>query len=289
MVNNIKLFTILRISKNNIYDWLKNPRMVIILTLLVFIWNFVINPLIGISREIKSPLNFSEPFIAVFNSRMLFLIIPEVYLFLISDYPKINRNSIFIIYRISRKKWVICQFIFFLLSSFIFMLLILISTIMMNIKESFVDNGWSLVITNYKIYHPEKSQSFAAVLIGNKLYNQITPYSATIHTFCLNWLYLISIGTILLMFQVLNIHKYRIAFLSGIIGIGSAFCVFNVKSMWFFPSAHAVLSSHFTEYLRKPVMELTNSYVYFFIFISIMLFISLLRCNCTNFLNTDDE
>lgn len=278
-----------RIMTADLYKWIINPRMTVAVAMIVFVWSFAIDPLIGISKEMNSPLNFVEPFIAVFNSRTLCLVTPAVYVFLISDYPHLDRNSLFILHRVHKREWVMGQFLFFVVSSFIFMGLIFIFSVLPNAVNSFNANGWSLVVTRYGIYNPEKAYSFAVNLITKELYNQIAPFQGALLSFVLNWLYMILLGTVLLMFHVLNLRKTGVPVLISIIAMGSALGVFRSQGMWFFPMAHTMISLHYTEYLKEPVVSLEASFMYFGGLILTVLIISLLRVGRTNFLNIDDN
>ena len=278
-----------RIMTAHLYKWIINPRMTVAVAMIVFVWRFAIDPLIGISKEMNSPLNFVEPFIAVFNSRTLCLVTPAVYVFLISDYPHLDRNSLFILHRVHKREWVMGQFLFFVVSSFIFMGLIFIFSVLPNAVNSFNANGWSLVVTRYGIYNPEKAYSFAVNLITKELYNQIAPFQGALLSFVLNWLYMILLGTVLLMFHVLNLRKTGVPVLISIIAMGSALGVFRSQGMWYFPMAHTMISLHYTEYLKEPIMSLSSSFLYFGGLILTVLIISLLRVGRTNFLNIDDN
>lgn len=278
-----------RIACIEFYKWIINPRMVVVAAMIVFVWSFAVTPLVEISREMDSPLNFIEPFIAVFNSRVLCLVTPAVYIFLVSDYPHLDRNSLFVLHRIGKGEWVLGQFMFFVFTAFTFTGLIFICAIIPNCINSFVANGWSLVVTKYGIYYPERSGAFAATLIKGELYNQIAPYQAAATSFFLNLLYMIMLAMILLMFHVLNLRKIGVPVSISVIGVGSALGILNSGGMWYFPMAHTMIYLHYTKYLREPVMSIRNSLLYFVIIISAILIISLIRVRHTNFLNIDDN
>jgi len=280
---------IFRIMSVDLYKWIVNSRMVVAAAMIVFVWSFAIDLLINISKEMNSPLNFIEPFIAVFNSRTLCLVTPAVYVFLISDYPHLDRNSLFILHRVHKREWLLGQFLFFIASSFIFMSVIFIFSVIPNAINSFAANGWSLVVTRYGVYNPDKAQSFAANLITNELYNQIAPYQAAALSFLLNWLYMILLSTILLMFHVLNLRKIGVPVLISIIAIGSALGVFRSKGMWYFPMAHTMISLHFTQYLKEPIMKIEYSIMYFAGMILLILIFCLIMIGRTDFLNIDDN
>ena len=289
MGNRFSVSRIFRIMSIDLYKWIVNSRMVVAAAMIVFVWSFAIDPLINISKEMNSPLNFIESFIAVFNSRTLCLVTPAVYVFLISDYPHLDRNSLFILHRVHKREWLLGQFLFFIASSFIFMSVIFIFSVIPNAINSFAANGWSLVVTRYGVYNPDKAQSFAANLITNELYNQIAPYQAAALSFLLNWLYMILLSTILLMFHVLNLRKIGVPVLISIIAIGSALGVFRSKGMWYFPMAHTMISLHFTQYLKEPIMKIEYSIMYFAGMILLILIFCLIMIGRTDFLNIDDN
>lgn len=278
-----------RIARIEFYKWITSPRMIVVAAMLIFILNFAITPLMEISREMNSPLNFTEPFIAVFNSRVLCLVTPAVYLFLISDYPKLDRNSLFCLHRVKKREWVLGQFLFFLMSAFSFTSVIFVFSLIPNCNDSFVANGWSLVVTRYGIYHPEKSSSFAATLIKEELYNQVAPYQAAAASFFLNFMYMLLLAMILLLFHVLNLRKLGVPTAISVIAIGSALGIFEGSGMWYFPMAHTMIYLHFTKHLREPVMSLYNSYMYFITVIFVILVMCLVMVRRTDFLNIDEN
>lgn len=83
--------------------------MIILGVLLIFIYNFAIEPLLKNAEEMGEPLNILEPFIAVANSDAILLIIPLVFLTLIADFPKIDTNTVFYIIRVGRINWLLGQ------------------------------------------------------------------------------------------------------------------------------------------------------------------------------------
>ncbi len=171
--------------------------MIVAAAMIVFVWSFAVIPLMEISHEMNSPLNFIEPFIAVLNSRVLCLVTPAMYIFLISDYPHLDRGSLFVLHRVNKREWALGQFIFFTFSAFAFSAIIFMASLIPNCMNSFAANGWSLVVTKYGVYNPERAHSFAASLIKEELYNQIAPYQAALTSFFLNFLYMLTLAMIL--------------------------------------------------------------------------------------------
>ena len=274
-----------RIACASFYQWVMNPRMIVAASMIVFVWNFAVSPLVSISREMNTPLNVVEPYIAVLNSRTLCLVMPSVYVFLISDCPRLDKSSQFTLHRISKTEWVIGQFLFFVLTAFAFSVLIFLSAILPNCLHAFAANGWSTVVTKYAIYYPEKSASFAAQLIKGELYHQIEPYRAALLSFALSLMYETLLAMMLLLFQILNLRKYGIAAAIGIIGLGSAFGLFRAGCMWYFPMAHTMVELHYTKYLKAPVMDIRYSFIYFAVVITLILILCLIKVKRTDFID----
>lgn len=289
MDNDFSLLRAFRTAAIDYCKWIVNPRMIIAAAMIVFIWSFAVTPLMEISREMNSPLNFIEPFIAVYNSRVLCLVTPAVYIFLISDYPHLDRNSLFVLHRVNKKEWITSQLIFFIFTSFSFNFIVFLGAIIPNCTNAFVANGWSDVVTKYCIINPEKSSSFAATLITEEIYNQISPYTGSMVSFILNFMYMLLLSMILLLLHVLNLRKVGLPIAISIIGIGSALGIFKSWGMWYFPMSHAMLSLHYTKYLKEPIMSISNSIIYFFLITLLLYAFSILRVKHTNFLYIDDN
>lgn len=285
MGNKFSMRSAIRLAFTEFHKWVIDPRMIVAAAMIVFVWNFAVSPLVTISRVMHSPLNFVEPYIAVLNSRTLCLIMPAVYVFLISDCPRLDKSSQFTLHRVSKAEWLTGQFLFFVLTAFAYSVLILVSAIIPNCLHAFCANGWSTVVTKYAVYYPEKSASFAAQLVKGELYHQIPPYSAALLSFTLSLLYEILLAMLLLLFQVLNIRQYGIAAAIGIIGTGSAFGLFRANGMWFFPMAHTMVELHYTKYLKEPIMKTQNSFLYFVILIALIFVFCLIKVKRTDFID----
>ena len=101
MVNkNIKC--ILAVARSEYVKWISNPRIIIIGVLLIFMHTLAVEPLLERADKIGLPLDILEPFAAIGNSGMLVMLMPCVFLLLISDYPKMTGNTLFFVQRTGR-------------------------------------------------------------------------------------------------------------------------------------------------------------------------------------------
>ena len=266
----------LAVAKTEYIKWSFNPRIIMMMVLLIFIKTCAIDPLTERAIEMNSPLNVLEPFIAVGNSGLLVLILPVVYLTLISDFPRVDGNTLFFIHRTGKLNWLIGQIVFAVMSLFSFLGVVFLGSVVPVLANSFWGNNWSSVVTRYEILFPKKTGGLASQLVPANLYNQLPPFSAALQPYILLSCYLLIIALIMLLFNILK-HKIMGFFTAGsLIAFGVASCATKAAIMWFFPMANAIIWLHYTEYYRKPIKAISYSYTYFAVVIVALVILNLL-------------
>ena len=254
-------------AKTEYIKWVCDARMVILGVLLIFIYNFAIQPLLQNAEKMNEPLNMLEPFIAVANSGAVLMIIPLVFMTLIADFPKIDNNTVFYIMRIGRKNWLTGQIIKLVMMAASYLAVIFVGSVVPMITRGFWYNGWSNVVTNFKNVFPEQSMNFGVQLVPENLYNQLTVFEAAVKSYLLVFAYLMIIGLILLSLSLIK-HK-TLGFVScgAVIALGTAFCSIKTSLMWTMPMANSIIWLHFTKYFRVPEVSIAFSVVYLVTFV----------------------
>lgn len=275
-------------AKTEYIKWLFNPRMIIIAVMIVFVYNLAVIPLCKMSDEMKSNLNVLEPFIAITNSNLLIMIIPGVFLTLISDFPKTDGNTLFFLQRTDRINWVIGQALFVVFAIVTFITVIFIASVLPVIRLASYENCWSDTVMNFKKAFPEKSMAFGANLITENLTYQVSPLSAAVQSSVLVMLYLFLLSMIMLMFSTSGVKLMGLISSAGVISIGGALCALNTTAKWIFPMSHTIIWLHNTKYFRQPVMEMWKSYMYFAVAIIVLLMLSCILIESTNFDSVSD-
>ena len=270
MAGSISLRKIWAVARTEWLKWVCNPRMIIIPVLTVFIYSYAIVPLLERSEKMGEPLNLLEPLIAVGNSGMLTLIIPIVFLTLMSDFPKTDGSCVFFLSRTGRLNWLLGQILFGLMSAITFLggIYIICTAFLMN--KAFLADGWSMVVKRYALIFPEDAYGFASELVPGNLYNQMTPFSAAIQTFVLLFCYLVTVLLVMLLFQQRKRKAWGFLAASGIIGFGVLFTSIQSAAMWAFPMANAIVWLHYTELYRDAIVPTAYSYIYFGVIIALL-------------------
>lgn len=240
--------------------WITNPRIIILGVLFVFIYTFISEPLLEHAEKMGIALNIAEPFIAAGNSSLLSLLLPLVFLLLISDYPTINNETIFIIYRVGKVNWLLGQFIFL----FSALITILLSVFLVGAVTS---NGvfspdWSDTVTKYISVFPNEHGSFAAMLIPSNLYNQMNLAEALINTIVLQSLNLYILSLTLYIFRICGFRNIGLFIDVAVIALGYGATSIGGEIMWAFPMANTLVWLHHTEILSTPIFPVWCSYLY---------------------------
>lgn len=244
-------------------QWIYNSKMIILSILILFIQIQIIDPLKQCGELMNSRLSFFEPFAALGNSGIVALVVPIVFLVLMADFPQENGMILFFHIRCNKKTWLCGQLLFSIGASFLMVLfLIFVSGLLLS------DNGklsgeFSEAVTHYAAVFPEKSGDYVIELLPENLYNQMSLWTAVLHTSILMFLNCILISRILLLSSLLNKKRIGIFINVLFIACGAASSALRLKSMWFFPMANSILWLHFREYLTKEIFPVYGSYVYF--------------------------
>lgn len=240
------------VYKKEYIQWITNPKMIVCFVLLVMIREVVILPMTEAASQMDQPLNVLEPIIAAMNSGIILLLIPLAYLVLIADFPCIDGNTYYYLSRVGRLNWFFGQIAFQLGSIITYLLFVVISTGIQVSGESFLINGWSLVVT-------DRGEPFDNGVMDNliplSLFYQMSPYQAFLMSFLFLALFLMLVNSVMLFASLYG--RKTIAFWGIMISvtIGIVFCAFKSKWMWLFPISHAILWIHYQDYYREYIFS----------------------------------
>ena len=260
-----KIRQIWAVAAYNFRIWHKNSR-VIITFLLAFIMCFLLtDKAMAYAAKHQTVLQILEPFIWTFGDGNYILLSSLLLLLLFSDMPFITPATPLYLVRTTRKVWMAGQVVYTALSTFLYLVFILLSTAVLCMTNAFPGNLWSktAAILGY-------SGDGAAVALPSlvKVLELSTPYRCMGTIFLLMLLYTLCMVFLMLW---LNIRRGHAA------GIGGAFAftlisflmspdnLIRVFSMpdelafrarvwmgWISPLNHATYAMHNFGYDRLP-------------------------------------
>ncbi|EGC02711.1 hypothetical protein [Ruminococcus albus] len=251
-----------------------NTKIIMIPALIIFIKSFAIDPLLYNAELMGENLNYLEPFIAVVNSETLNLVIPLVFLALISNYPKIDSNTLLYVIRTGRINWYYSMILYLILITMFYLAVVLIGTIVPISLSCTFDNNWSMVVTDFTKRFPEQRYNFGSELLPNNLHNQLSLIDSAVHSTIYMSAYLLIIGLNQFVFALFQMKPFGFVVNGTLISAGAALCAVRTNLMWTMPMANSMTWMHFTQYFSEPVIPIWYSGVYFSLFIAVLLIIS---------------
>lgn len=282
MENKLHGRVMISIAKAEYIRWVTNPRMIIAAVFCVFMRTLAVEPLLEHAEKMGIRINVLEPFVAVGNSSLLVLMMPLLFLVLISDYPVLEENTLFVVHRVGKHNWFGGQVLFLLGADISFLLAIFGVSIL--ISGGVFGSGWSDVVTKYLSVYPLEDASFASCLLPSNLYNQLSLGSAAVQTLALLAAYQLLLSLILYVFKLL--HMRTVGMLADVLlmALGMVSWSLGAGWMWAFPLANTLVWAHFTQILSAPVYPVWCSYAYFGIWAAAALVCCLLALKRTCFL-----
>lgn len=266
---------IIKMMKSEYAGWIIHSRILLLPCVFILIYSFVTKNLLAYGDRMGTPVNLLEPFIGVCNSPQLLGLIPIVFLVLISDFPRVDNNMIYKIFRTGRRRWVISQLLFLFLADVSFVVFLFIGVTLPAADAGFLFNGWSDVITEMNRKMPELSSTFTSKLIPPNLYYQMLPYHALLYSVLLLVLYLYLLGVLMLVLKLMGHKALGIVANGFLLALGTGLTQFQLKIQWFFPAAHGLLQVHFSTYYRDMPCTLGSSICYFLALIFMLMVIAL--------------
>ena len=264
-----KLRCILAVARTEYLRWLTDPRVIIVGVLLVFMRSLAVEPLLERAVKFGEKLNILEPFVAVGNSGMLVMLMPCVFLILISDYPKMTGSTLFFIRRTGKTNWLWGQVLFLLMAIATFLLAVLVGSML--VSGGAFSDSWSNTVTKYAARFPNEADSFVSQLLPSNLYNQLSLISTVLHTLALMTMYLFSLSLIIYFFKLIHIQSFGLFAAIFIVAAGVMTCSLKSQSMWAFPMANTIVWLHYDEILSRRNFPVWCSYAYFATAITVLL------------------
>lgn len=251
--------------------WLTNPRMSILLVLLVLIHSMVIQPLAQAGGQIGVRFHLLEPLAALCNSTLILLILPLGFLVLMAGFPRMDRGFLLQLYRVGRLNWVLGELLYLCMAAGTYLGVVLLGTALCSLPYAPITSpGWSAVATDYVDILGESALKSAIALLPKNLYQQMGPGAAVAGSFLLLFLCLVLMGAILLAASLLRINSLGIAVDAALLLVGAGFVILDSPWMWGFPCAHALIWLHYNPYFRTPVCPLWVSGLYFLLGAALM-------------------
>ncbi len=258
-----RMHVIWKLSRTELLCLLRSTKMIILAVFIVFLNIQVIVPLRELSVQMGGKLSVFEPFLAIGNSGLVLLILPLLFITMMADFPREGESQYFCQIRCSKRLWTAGQILYAAEASVIMVVFVFVVTVLLSLDFTEWNPDYSYGITRYVTAFPERAGDYAAQLIPENLYNQISLGKAVFHTAMLQALYFFLLALILLICALIGRKLTGLLLDGALILLGTITCATRMAYMWILPMGHTIPWLHYTEYESRMILPMSVSYIYF--------------------------
>ncbi len=268
-----KLKQVFLIARCGLYNTFTNTRMIIPPLLIGFIYDNGVRRFVDSAQSVQAPIGMFEPFILCMNNWKYTVVFLLGFIFVLSGIPRVNNEFCFFIHRADKLIWLFGEIVNVFLSSLLYLSLLFLVCLAGGASYSYPGNVWSKYVVDYELVY--KGKTSYSITIDDSVFRYDLPFKTALNTFLLMLLCLVVLGSIVLLFSILN--KKIIGLLLSVLFIGFMVIFSGYRSwwMWFFPTSHGVISLHHIYIYRSEMVGLGFSYVYL---LTTFIILSLISC-----------
>lgn len=256
---------------------LRQTKTLMLLFFITFLYESILSPMSALCEETQLSVQTFEPFILICNGSANMILIPLVYIFLISGFPCCSRGY-FQMIRTGRKRWLLGEIMFVIFSAFVMLLLIFAGSAAFTAKDQEPSNVWSPFMTVMRENFPLLYADNHLLFLDTATVAHGTPLSVFLYTFLTMWIYLVITGLLILLGTVIGKRIPTVTAAAALSVTGGAVVRFGGAS-WLFPMIHTQFGMHYNSLLSTVYFPLWDSLIY------LLLLAAVLAALCRHFLD----
>ena len=178
----------------NLYCRMKSMRF---LTLLI-IWGFMVDDMLRLYRNLAMELNVKDSFAIlpfIQNDDFFMKVVLLSVLCFYSNAPFMERNELYFVQRIGKKRWGSRNIFYIFGSSILLAVILVLLSILLNFPAVDFSNSWGSLYRTVSVYGMEKYQ--IPLIVDTKVMSAFTPYQMMGHVILMDILAFAVIGMLL--------------------------------------------------------------------------------------------
>lgn len=275
-----KLFVV---TKYELKEILHKSKILLILFFVVILYESILFPINEICNTTGFSIGVFEPFILICSRSTNTILIPILYILLISGFPYCM-NSYFHIMRTGKRAWVYGEMLFIVLSSMLFLIVLFIGCILPVMSHLSFSNRWSSFMTDLCSYYPEIYSKNILLCLDSSYTLHGTPLGVSLYSFAAMWLNLIILGGMILLGAIWGKKMFVLFIAAAETLIGGCSIYFNSSMKWIFPLTHTQYGLHFNAFFSGSNFAVQYTFVYLGLFAVAEFIACRMNIEKTNFL-----
>lgn len=250
------------IVRNEFASLIHKPKLFLVIVSIAFMIDSVAKPMKDLSHELGYKLNITEPFIFITSKGLNIVLIPLIFIAILSDFPSSEHSGYFSMIRNGRLSWYWGEVVFSLIVSVIYIAVLFLSIAVYCADNIFLENVWSDYTLNAYIDYPEVFLR-EKIFLDTSVYTQGSPLTVLGNTLILLILYIFILVQLMLFFKLIGKKFLGVIMSIGLTFVGMPSYATTSKLRWIFPVTHTAYNWHFNEFFKEPYCKLSTSYIYF--------------------------
>ena len=288
------------VAQSHFRGWGRNPRIYLTFALAFVLCFLLSDKAVRFAREYDTTMQIVEAFVWTFGDSNSILLSSLLLLLLFADMPGLSPGTPFFLCRMDRATWLLGQAIYVALSTFLYLLFVLVSTALVCMRQSFAGNMWSETAAILGYSGAGRAVALPALV---KTLEMSRPYQCMAAIFLLMLLYALLLSFVML---TCNLHKGQLGGVAGAVGFSLYGFLLNPQTIkaifqlpdelmykanvavgWLSPLNHATYHMHNFGYDLLP--RLWQTYLIFALLIALCFYLSLRGVRNYNFNFTGTE
>lgn len=284
-----------KVCAYHFYRWKRNKRVVVSFLLAGILSFLLTEKVVDFSYQQGTIIQILEPFVWIFGDGTSILLSALILILLFADMPLLDGSVPYALVRTNVRVWTLGQMLYLVISSFLYILFILMVTIVLCSKNAFIGNQWSETaeILSYSEY-----RNILSIPATLKTAQMSRPYECTSIIFVLMLLYIILSVFVMLYITikkgktagVMGIFIFHLVgfllrsdFISSILHLEDKYkFIAVILKGWISPLSHVTFQMHNFGYDSLP--RLKDTYIIFGIAIIILLLMTIRAMKRYNFM-----
>lgn len=264
-----------------------SSRLIFLFGSLIVAYESAFGSLLDLNTATGLSMHPFEPYLVLSARPISALMIPLMFVLLLSDIPSVTSQGSFTVIRTSRVRWFWGQMMAVIAMGFTYLMILLLFSIIVSWQTFDEDvalfSNWSPLMLDINKLYPDIYNQYGGYLLSAETTMQGYPYAVLFHSLMLTLLSIIIQGEMLIVFDLLGHKIVGLISLIALNGLGCSFVAIRHQTMWLLPMAHTIFGLHFLGASSKPIMPLSHSYLYFAVWLIILTCIGLTLAKQTAF------
>lgn len=264
------------VAKTEFVETFRQTQILLIAFFLVILYESILSPMKALCAETSMSLHFSEPFILLCTKSTNIILIPLIYLFLLSRFPYCKKQY-FQMIRTGKQQWFFGELIFIAVSSFALTFIIFLGSMLFMTEQIKLQDNWSSFMTQMFEQYPKKYAENILLFINTATIAHGEPIEILIYTFVMMWGYLALCGTGMLLGTIIG-HRIIAFIADAAVTTAGGMCTYIPGQLkWVFPLVHIEYGEHYNYVFSEIYFPVWGSITYYLLLTAIIIVLCLYK------------